>query len=113
MTHPLSALVSDVRLPRFVRVRQKFPTDHIAPETLPDAIRQQLREAVALRAGARVRTALTQLQVWRADCLGLGARAGLTAPAKWSALRGDWPREFARQEPTVELWAELWAELRD
>jgi len=69
--------------------------------------REQLREEVALREGARIRTALTQLQVWGADCLGLGARAGLTDPAKWSALRGDWPREFARQEPTVELWAEL------
>jgi len=69
--------------------------------------REQLREAVALRAGTRIRTALTQLQVWQADCLGLGAKAGLTAPAKWSALRGEWPQIFARQEPTVELWAEL------
>ena len=57
MIHPLSALVSDIHLPRFVRVRQKFPTDHIAPETLPDAIRAQLqRPAIAetIRPGMRV-----------------------------------------------------------
>ena len=57
MTDRLSALVADVKLPRFVRVRQKFseaciPVDRIAPVLLEQLGRQEIAERI--RPGMRV-----------------------------------------------------------
>jgi len=57
MTDRLSALVADVKLPRFVRLRQKFSPDCIEREQVPAVLRQELsREAISgtIRPGMRV-----------------------------------------------------------
>ena len=47
--------------------------------------REQLRDLLEGQLRARLEAALTQLQSWRADCAGLGARAGMARPARWAA----------------------------
>lgn len=42
MTTVVDKLLKNVQLPRFVRIRQQFPSDHIAPEEVRDAIYWQL-----------------------------------------------------------------------
>ena len=57
MTDKLSALVADVRIPRFVRIRQKFSEACIPPEQITEVLTKELeREAISsrLRPGMRV-----------------------------------------------------------
>ena len=50
MTDRLSALVADVKLPRFVTVRQTFSEDHIFPEQVPQVLLEELgRQEIAER----------------------------------------------------------------
>lgn len=53
----VESLLKDVAIPRFVRVRQHFPDDHIPPEKIPGAVVELLADsgaASALKPGMRV-----------------------------------------------------------
>lgn len=53
----VSSLLEGVPIPRVVKVRQKFPDDHISPEQLPSYILKRLAEADAaakIRPGAKI-----------------------------------------------------------
>ena len=69
--------------------------------------REELAREMARQEEAAVLAALEGLRGWGTDCLGLGARAGLTSPALWQKLEGDWPAEFSRQIPRVTVDVEL------
>lgn len=68
---------------------------------------EDLQNRVKTREEGRVRAALDRLRDWKADCLGLGPRAGLTAPQVWSGLQENWDEAFAAMEPEVEVRVEL------
>lgn len=55
--------------------------------------------------GARIEEALSRLQQLGADCTGLGAKAALFCPARWQAVREDWPEWFS--DIPVELRVEV------
>lgn len=44
MTNVVDNLLENVQLPKFVRVRQHFSSDHIAPEQIRDAVYQELNQ---------------------------------------------------------------------
>lgn len=48
------------------------------------------------RERGRIEEALDQLQTWGTDCTGLGAKAGMSHPGRWQAVRADWPEWFGR-----------------
>lgn len=66
-----------------------------------------LQEKIGGQEEQRVRAALTQLRSWQADCLGLGAKAGMLAPGRWSVLAEEWPHYFGEQIPRITLTVEL------
>lgn len=66
-----------------------------------------LSEQVRLREESCIRGALEKLRGWEADCLGLGAKAAMTAPALWQELQEDWLRYFGEREPEVTVEVEL------
>lgn len=68
---------------------------------------KDLKSRVKTREEERIRAALDRLRGWGADCLGLGLKAGLTAPWVWSKVQGDWSGTFAALEPEVEVQVEL------
>lgn len=53
----------------------------------------------------RLELALNQLQALKTDCTGLGAKAGMLRPARWQAVRANWPEWFGRLP--VELQVEV------
>lgn len=57
---------------------------------------EQLQVALEAQIRARLEAALERLQAWGTDCTGLGAKAAIACPAKWQAVRADWPDRFAR-----------------
>lgn len=69
--------------------------------------REQIQREVARQESEKVRLALSQLTAWQADCVGLGPRAGMLSPGKWSDLGEDWPRHFGAQTPEINLKVEL------
>ena len=69
--------------------------------------RQWLEEQVGTRLRVRLRTVLERLQLWQADCIGLGPRAAMTAPGLWQRLREDWPRRFGEVDARVRVEAVL------
>lgn len=74
---------------------------------LSEAERAALEEQIRRLEETRMKGTLSQLQMWQADCLGLGPKAGLTAPAKWAKLEPDWPQQFARQSPNLTVQVEV------
>lgn len=66
-----------------------------------------LQEEIGRQEKQRVEAALTQLCGWQADCLGLGAKAGMLAPGLWSVLAEEWPNRFGEQTFHVALTVEL------
>lgn len=64
---------------------------------------RQLAEAVEARERARIQAALELLQAWRSDCAGLGAKAAVSRPAQWQAVRENWPEWFARLPVELEV----------
>lgn len=68
---------------------------------------KKLSEQVRLREEICVRGALDKVREWKADCLGLGAKAAVTAPALWQELQDDWARHFGEREPEVAVEVEL------
>ena len=56
----IRALLKDVYIPPFVKVRQHFANDHIPPETIPDAVIEQLsRSEISGRINPGMRICLT------------------------------------------------------
>lgn len=51
----------------------------------------------------RIKAALEQLQAWESDCAGLGAKGGMLHPARWQAVRADWPEWFSRVPVEVQV----------
>lgn len=74
---------------------------------LSEEERAALEEQIRRREEGRMVKALAQLQQWQADCLGLGPKAGLSAPAQWAGLKRDWPEIFARQSPNLTVQVEV------
>ena len=68
----------------------------------PEAL-EALQEELARRLLVQMEAALEQLQAWRADCAGLGARAGLSCPGAWRRAEGTWADRFAGLEVRVDL----------
>lgn len=66
---------------------------------------KDLRGELESRERERIEAALDQLRAWRTDCAGLGAKAGMSHPARWQAVRADWPEQFSRvpAEVTVQI----------
>lgn len=66
---------------------------------------EELRTELEGRERQRISAALDQLQAWGTDCAGLGAKAGMSHPARWQAVRADWPEQFSRVpvEVTVQI----------
>ena len=56
--------------------------------------REELRRRLAELEETRLKAALERLQTWGADCLGLGAKAGLLSPGIWRELEERWPQTF-------------------
>jgi hypothetical protein len=69
--------------------------------------REQVQAEIEARERERILSALTQLRAWEADCLGLGAKAALTAPGIWSGVQSDWLRVFGALEPEVAVQVQL------
>ena len=51
MTAIVDHLLEGVPLPRFVRIRQQFPTDHIPPEEIRHRVMEELHQPQIARAG--------------------------------------------------------------
>lgn len=68
---------------------------------------KQLRRALAEREEGRIRLALTALRQWRADCVGLGPKAALSSPGRWSALAENWPQVFSQRAPELTVQAAI------
>ena len=66
-----------------------------------------LREQIQQQEEIRIRSVLGQLREWEADCLGLGAKAGLTSPGQWKEFQEGWPGRFGRLEPELTVRVEL------
>ena len=64
---------------------------------------EALQEELARRLLEQLEAALEALQNWGADCVGLGARAGLSCPGPWRQAEGNWPSRFAGLEIRVDL----------
>lgn len=66
---------------------------------------ERLRAELEGRERGRIVAALEQLRAWGTDCTGLGAKAGMSHPARWQAVRADWPEWFGRvpAEVTVQI----------
>lgn len=66
---------------------------------------KELRAELERRERERLEAALEQLQGWGTDCTGLGAKAGVSHPARWQAVRADWAEQFSRvpAEVTVQI----------
>lgn len=62
-----------------------------------------LQERLARRELARLEEAVTQLRAWGADCTGLGAKGGLSAPAQWRGMEEGWPALFEALEPEIQV----------
>lgn len=65
----------------------------------------RLRAELESRERGRIEEALDRLRAWGTDCTGLGAEAGMSRPARWQAVRADWPEWFGRVpvEVTVQI----------
>ena len=68
---------------------------------------EQLRAELEVRERDRIIAALERLQAWGADCTGLGAKAGMLHPARWQAVRADWPKWFGRVPVEVTVQIEI------
>lgn len=66
---------------------------------------KELRAELERRERERLAAALEQLQGWGTDCTGLGAKAGMSRPARWQVVQADWPEQFSRVpvEVTVQI----------
>ena len=64
---------------------------------------ERLRVEVERRERRRIETALEQLRAWGADCTGLGAGAGMFHPARWQAVRTDWPEWFSQLPVEIQV----------
>lgn len=66
-----------------------------------DELRSELEE----RERERIMAALDGLRAWGTDCTGLGAKAGISHPARWERVKADWPERFGRVpvEVTVQI----------
>ena len=69
--------------------------------------REQLRDLLEGQLRARLEAALTQLQSWRADCAGLGARAGMARPARWQEIQDSWPEWLSRLPVDITVQVDL------
>ena len=72
-------------------------------ESPGESVRRELSAALAGLERARVSVALDQLQDWGADCLGMGAKAGLRDSDRWRALEGQWPVRFKDMETEIRV----------
>ena len=68
---------------------------------------EQLQREIVRLEEEKVRLALAQLTAWQTDCLGLGAKAGILSPVKWSSVSENWSRYFGEQMPKIHLSVEL------
>lgn len=68
---------------------------------------ERLRTALAAAIQRRVRQAVTVSQTLDADFLGLGKRAGLTAPWHWDAIQAQWEEKFIALPVTVRVQANI------
>ena len=64
---------------------------------------ERLQEELGRRLLRQLEAALEALQNWGADCVGLGARAGLSCPGPWRRIEGEWPACFAGLEVRTDL----------
>lgn len=66
---------------------------------------EELRGELESRERDRMIAALDRLRAWGTDCAGLGAKAGMSHPARWQAVRAGWPEQFSRVpiEVTVQI----------
>ena len=64
---------------------------------------ERLRRELENRERKRIEAALNRLQVWGTDCAGLGAEAGMFHPARWQAVRADWPEWFSRVPVGIQV----------
>ncbi|WP_251318868.1 Ger(x)C family spore germination C-terminal domain-containing protein [Flintibacter muris] len=64
---------------------------------------EQLKAGLEAREQARLALAMEQLQALGTDCAGLGAKAGMFHPAKWQAVREDWPEWFGRVPVEIQV----------
>ena len=69
--------------------------------------REWVEAALGERELTRIKGTLELLRLWQTDCVGLGMRAGVTAPREWSRVEGEWPVQFSKQEPEVIVKVEL------
>ncbi len=66
-----------------------------------------LRGQLAAVVQSRIRRALTLSQELEADFMGLGKRAGLSAPWHWDEIQKQWQGEFSRLPITVRVEAKI------
>lgn len=66
---------------------------------------EELRGELESRERDRMIAALDRLRAWGTDCAGLGAKAGMSHPARWQAVRAGWPEWFGQVpvEVTVQI----------
>lgn len=66
---------------------------------------EELRGELESRERDRMIEALDRLRAWGTDCTGLGAKAGMSHPARWQGVRADWPEWFGQVpvEVTVQI----------
>ena len=62
-----------------------------------------IREEMERKCESWLDTALVRLQSWGADCVGLGSRAAVAHPGKWSAVQEEWAAWFSQLEIEVEV----------
>lgn len=68
---------------------------------------KELRGELERRERERITAALDRLRAWGTDCAGLGAKAGMSHPARWQAVRADWPEWFSRLPVELEVTVDL------
>lgn len=101
-----SALIFRGDDPSVLRLTCKIETRLSEYRERPNGeILEQLRAELEVREQKRVEAALDQLQAWGTDCAGLGAKAGMSHPARWQAIQTDWPEWFGwvPVEVTVQI----------
>ena len=68
----------------------------------------QLRRRLERRALEQIESALASLREWGADCVGLGAKAGLACPGEWRQIQEDWPALFGQVEIETDAWVVIY-----
>lgn len=102
--HTKSALVFRGNTPSVLKLTCKIEARLSEYRERPEGEElEALRTELERRERERIEAALEQLRSWGTDCTGLGAKAGMSHPARWQGVWADWPEWFSRLPVEIQV----------